>query len=64
MPHPARNFLPTGRQLRVMYRGYRRLAYLVKKQDSAHVVELTFGVVPSAIHYLHIKLNHDERILR
>ncbi|KEP59933.1 UNVERIFIED_CONTAM: ribosomal protein RPS6 [Hammondia hammondi] len=52
------------RNLRVTYRGYRRLAYRVKKKDSAHVVEMTFDLLPSAVHYLHVKLNLDDNIIR
>ncbi|KFH05288.1 ribosomal protein RPS6 [Toxoplasma gondii VAND] len=52
------------RSLRVTYRGYRRLAYRVKKKDSAHVVEMTFDLLPSAVHYLHVKLNLDDNIIR
>ncbi|PFH37408.1 hypothetical protein BESB_038660 [Besnoitia besnoiti] len=52
------------RNLRVTYRGYRRLAYLVKRKDSAHVVEMTFDLIPSAVHYLHVKLNLDDNIIR
>eukprot|EP00070_Physeter_catodon_P036329 XP_028343223.1 uncharacterized protein LOC114485631 [Physeter catodon] len=49
---------------RALYRGHRRLAYLIKGQESAHVVELTFDIFPSAVRYFRMKLDVDPAVLR
>lgn len=58
------NVLSAARHIRVFYRGLRALASEIKKQTTAHLVEITFAAMPAVVHSLKVRMQTDSSVLR